>query len=130
MLRLLLTGNITVPIIDLEQYSNFKLLSSIVFLSDDIRKQSSSILYKKFIAGMRSEIYIKANFITQMVGTLRSNQKGIPKKLKEAKLQREKSVFLRRKHLLIQTWKDKREIYMISMRHNSSYETVKNKFGV
>lgn len=35
---------------------------------------------------------------------------------------------MRRKHLLIQKWRDKREIFMISTWHNGDYELVKSRF--
>lgn len=66
---------------------------------------------------------------TQITGTLRSNKKGIPAQVKSTKLKRGESVFARRKNLLIQRWLDKRDIIMISTRHNGDFGTVTSKGG-
>lgn len=64
---------------------------------------------------------------TQITGTFRANRRGIPDPIKQIKLKRGESFFMRRKHLLIQRWRDKRDIYMISTRHNGDFEYVKKK---
>lgn len=56
----------------------------------------------------------------QIVSTLCLNKKGNPKAMKKAKLMRNESFFKRQRYLIIQKWRDKREIYMISMRYNGS----------
>lgn len=66
---------------------------------------------------------------TEITGTLRSNKVGIPDPLKKIKLRRGETFFMRKGKLLIQKWYDKREIMMISTRHNGSYRCVKTRFG-
>lgn len=65
----------------------------------------------------------------QVTGTLRSNRKGIPDMVKKAKLKRGESTFARRKDVLIQRWLDKKDVMMISTRHNAKFVEVPQKFG-
>lgn len=64
-----------------------------------------------------------------ITGTLRSNRKGIPEIFQKSKLKKGESFFLRRNDVLIQKWKDKRDILMISTRHNGEFEEVKPQVG-
>lgn len=66
---------------------------------------------------------------TAMVGTLRKNRKGIPDFVKTTPLSKGESVFARSKNYLILKWKDKRDVMMISSRHNADFAEVKNRLG-
>ena len=66
----------------------------------------------------------------QMTGTLRRDRKDIPKFFLQGKLDRGESFFIRNKQdILLQRWQDKREIIMISTRHNGEFVEKKKKFG-
>jgi len=65
----------------------------------------------------------------QVTGTMRKDRKGIPDFVKKAKLKRGESIFAKKKSLLIQHWRDKRDIYMLLTRHGVSFQQVRNRFG-
>lgn len=66
---------------------------------------------------------------THITGTLRKNRTGIPAAITKTRLKKGETVFMRRGNLLIQKWYDKREVLMISTRHNGDYQTVESRFG-
>lgn len=66
---------------------------------------------------------------TQITGTIKSNRKGIPLFVTKEPLKKGETIFARKKHLLIQRWSDKKQVFMISTRHNGDLAMVRNKFG-
>ncbi|CAH2019884.1 unnamed protein product [Acanthoscelides obtectus] len=58
---------------------------------------------------------------TDCVGTMRLNRKGIPKKLKEKKLEHGEAYALFRKKIMLLKYKDKKEIVMISTLHDNQF---------
>lgn len=67
---------------------------------------------------------------TRVCGTIRSNR-GLPKSFVEAgnKLKAGQSIFCRRNDVLLQTWKDKREVRMVSTLHQATIERKERKRG-
>ena len=64
---------------------------------------------------------------TNLIGTIRKNRKGIPLALKDRKLKRGEVFFLQNnKGILLLKWKDRRDIFMLSTKHDGSYHTSKN----
>lgn len=67
---------------------------------------------------------------TEMTGKIKSNRKGIPHFVTSEPLKKGETVFAKKKHLLIQRWCDKKQVFMISTRHYGDQAMVRNKFGV
>lgn len=67
---------------------------------------------------------------TKVVGTLRKNRRGNPKFVVEKKLKKGESIFAINKNILVQKWKDKREVLTISTKHNASFQDVTSKRGI
>lgn len=67
---------------------------------------------------------------TRVCGTIRSNR-GLPKSFVEAgnNLKAGQSIFCRRNDVLLQTWKDKREVRMVSTLHQATIERQESKRG-
>ncbi|KIH44577.1 hypothetical protein ANCDUO_25397 [Ancylostoma duodenale] len=64
---------------------------------------------------------------THLIGTLRRNRKGIPTQLKDRKLKRGQMYYQQsRSGILVLKWKDKRDLLMISTKHDASL-TQNNK---
>ena len=66
---------------------------------------------------------------TQLVGTIKSNRKGVPEFIAKMKLEPGETIFARRGKILLQKWRDKRDIFMISTRHNGDFVEVRTKRG-
>lgn len=66
---------------------------------------------------------------THVVGTLRKNRKDNPKVVIGTKLRKGESVFRRSGNVLVQKWKDKREVLTISTKHKASFGEVESKRG-
>lgn len=54
--------------------------------------------------------------------TLRLNRKGVPAPIMKTKLEKGESICVRNKHPFIKKWCDKRDMLMISTRHNLDFE--------
>ena len=67
---------------------------------------------------------------TRVCGTIRSNR-GLPKSFVEAgnNLKAGQSIFCRRNDVLLQTWKDKREVRMVSTLRQATIERHESKRG-
>lgn len=66
---------------------------------------------------------------TGLVGTVMPNRKGLPKELKNPKLKKGEQAFRRSGNMLAVTWKDKKDVHMLSTRHTASMVTYSNKQG-
>lgn len=67
---------------------------------------------------------------TDLVGTVRSNRKGLPKRLVHGKLKRGdclSAVERRRRRMIYTRWLDKRDVYMLSTKHKLKYVPVLRK---
>lgn len=67
---------------------------------------------------------------THIVGTLRKNRKRNPKSVVTKKLKKGETIFRRSGSVLVQKWKDKREVLVISSRHKATMEETTNKRGI
>lgn len=68
---------------------------------------------------------------TAMVGTLRENRKGNPKNTLKTKLKKGAVVWKRKGAVVVTKWKDKRDVRMISTRHNHEMvETNPRRGGI
>ncbi|MBP1525628.1 MAG: hypothetical protein H9Q67_03860 [Spiroplasma ixodetis] len=67
---------------------------------------------------------------TQITSTLGKNRKGIPNLIKNQRLKQGKSIFMQIEAILIQRWRDKRNIYAILTRHNNEFRCVKQKSNI
>ena len=67
---------------------------------------------------------------TRVCGTVRSNR-GLPKSFVQTgnNLKAGQSIFCRRNDVLLQTWKDKREVRMVSTLHQATIERQESKRG-
>lgn len=63
----------------------------------------------------------------QVVGTTRPNRKRVPDFILKTKLNRGETVFAWKGNIFIQKWKDKRDIIMLSTRHNADCKAVVSK---
>ncbi|KAL4091617.1 hypothetical protein QTP88_026276 [Uroleucon formosanum] len=62
---------------------------------------------------------------THLVGTLRSNRKSNPKDVTQKKLKRAEVISMRSfSNILVLKWKDKRDLYMLSTKHNSEMISI------
>lgn len=62
---------------------------------------------------------------THLVGTLRANRKSNPKDVTEKKLKRGEVISMRSSsNILVLKWKDKRDLYMLSTKHNSEMISI------
>lgn len=66
---------------------------------------------------------------TGLVGTMMKNRVGIPLLIKNARLSRGEQVFTRNGNVLVQRWKDKRDVFLLSTRHTSDMITFKDRRG-
>lgn len=66
---------------------------------------------------------------THVVGTLRNNRKGNPKKVISCKLRKGEMTFQRKGNVMVLKWKDKREVLLISTLHKLDVEEAVNKRG-
>jgi hypothetical protein len=67
---------------------------------------------------------------THLLGTLRSNRKGNPKEVTTKKLKcGEVAALENSRGIVVLKWHDKRDVLMISTKHNSDVVEVSNKFG-
>lgn len=65
---------------------------------------------------------------THLIGTLRKNRKGIPKRILKQKLKKGEMIALENNdgiHVL--KWKDKRDVLFLSTKHSADFVTVKSK---
>ncbi|XGW33875.1 hypothetical protein V3C99_017952 [Haemonchus contortus] len=61
---------------------------------------------------------------SHLVGTFRRNRKGIPKEIKETKLKRGQLCCKQKRNgVLVLKWRDKRDLYMISTKHDATVGT-------
>ncbi|XGW33830.1 hypothetical protein V3C99_017916 [Haemonchus contortus] len=61
---------------------------------------------------------------SHLVGTLRRNRKGIPKEIKETKLKRGQLCCKQKRNgVLVLKWRDKRDLYVISTKHDATVGT-------
>ena len=67
---------------------------------------------------------------TRVCGTIRSNR-GLPKSFVQAgnNLKAGHSIFCKRNDVILQTWKDKREVIMVSTLHQATIERQESKGG-
>lgn len=65
---------------------------------------------------------------THVVGTLRKNRKENPS-ITSAKLKKGEAVHAQKNNVHVTKWVDKREVCMISTKHNLGFENVIDKFG-
>lgn len=66
---------------------------------------------------------------TGMVGTLRENRKGNPKKLLKRKLKKGEAIWNRKGKVVVTKWKDKRDVRMLSTCHKHEMVKITNKRG-
>lgn len=65
---------------------------------------------------------------THLVGTLRANRKSNPKDVTQKKLKRGEVVSMRSfSNILVLKWKDKRDLYMLSTKHNSEMISIDHR---
>lgn len=64
-----------------------------------------------------------------VTGTLRLNRVGVPKELVKEKLKPGESIHFRKGNFVMLRWKNKRDIFMLSSRHNVDFEEVTDRFG-
>lgn len=67
---------------------------------------------------------------THVVGTLRKNRKKNPTSVVGKNLKKGETIFQRSGSVLVQKWKDKREVLVISSRHKAVMEKTINKRGI
>ncbi|XGW29176.1 hypothetical protein V3C99_008743, partial [Haemonchus contortus] len=61
---------------------------------------------------------------SHLVGTLMSNRKGIPREIKGMKLERDHLCCKQKRNgILVLKWRDKRDLYMISTKHDAAVRT-------
>jgi len=66
---------------------------------------------------------------THIAGMLRKYRKNNPKTVTHAKLKRGQSIFARNGNILVQKWRDKRDVLTISTKHKALLQEVKCKTG-
>lgn len=65
---------------------------------------------------------------THLIGTLRKNRKGLPKKVIQQKLQKGEMIALENDDgILVLKWKDKRDVLALSTKHSTGFVTCKSK---
>lgn len=62
--------------------------------------------------------------MTDAVGTLRKNRKGIPKEILKAKLKKGQDITMYKGKLMVMQWRDKKEVLMISTTHDAERKIV------
>jgi len=63
-----------------------------------------------------------------LVGTLRANRKSNPKDVTQKKLKRGEVISMRSfSNILVLKWKDKRDLYMLSTKHNSEMISIDHR---
>ncbi|XP_049796511.1 piggyBac transposable element-derived protein 4-like [Schistocerca nitens] len=66
---------------------------------------------------------------TGAVGTVNKSRKGLPKDLVSAKLKKGEMSFRRKDNVLAMKWKDKRDVYTLSTRHQATFGTHTKRNG-
>lgn len=66
---------------------------------------------------------------THVVGTLRKNRKGNPVRVVASKIRRGETIFKRNGCVLVQKWRDKREVLSISTKHRASMGEITDRRG-
>lgn len=64
----------------------------------------------------------------QIAGTIHSNHRGAPKIIQVMRLQRGETILIRERDTLFQKWRDKRDIHMISTRHDGTFAETLSQF--
>lgn len=67
---------------------------------------------------------------THIAGILRGNRRGNPKLVSETKIKTGESIFNRKGNVLVQKWKDKRDVLTISTKHKATLQEVVSKRGI
>lgn len=65
---------------------------------------------------------------TDCIGTMRINRKGLPKEIK-VKLKKGDSVAMYKKKIMVQKWKDKKDVLMISTLHDKTMKKIQTRHG-
>lgn len=66
---------------------------------------------------------------TNVVGTLRKSRRENPKEIMNAKLAKGNVVHAQKGNIHVLKWKDKRDVCMISTKHNLNFVSVTDRFG-
>ncbi|XP_060810815.1 piggyBac transposable element-derived protein 4-like [Amyelois transitella] len=65
---------------------------------------------------------------THLIGTLRKNRKGLPKKVIQEKLKKGEMIAMENSDgILVLKWKDKREVFALSTKHSIGFVSCKSK---
>lgn len=65
-----------------------------------------------------------------LVGTIIKTRKNIPPVMKTKKLKKGEQIFRRKNNILLQRWRDKRDVWMITTRHTSNMSNYINRRGM
>ncbi|XP_049938751.1 piggyBac transposable element-derived protein 4-like [Schistocerca serialis cubense] len=105
-------------------------------LVDILRLLSDSSLLNKGHTVYLDRFYSSPELFQQLaekgtgaVGTVNKSRKGLPKDLVSAKLKKGEMSFRRKDNVLAMKWKDKRDVYTLSTRHQATFGTHTKRNG-
>lgn len=111
-----------------EKYSEEPITARIVLsLADSLLGKG----YRLFLDNYYTSVNLTDKLVkgrTDCIGTMRINRKGVPTDLKK-KLKKGETIARYWKKIMIQKWKDKKDVLMISTIHDETMETVITKTG-
>lgn len=76
-----------------------------------------------------NSIPLKKYLLENVVGTLRKNRKENPKEIMNANLKKGEEIHAENGNIHVLKWWDKRDVLMVSTKHNLHFTSVIDKFG-
>ncbi|CAH1997194.1 unnamed protein product [Acanthoscelides obtectus] len=111
-----------------EKYSNEPVTARIVLsLMDPLLGKG----YRLFLDNFYTSVDLADKLVknrTDCVGTMRLNRKGVPTDIKK-KLSKGENVARYRKKIMVQKWRDKKDVLMLSTIHDGSMGTIQKRTG-